>query len=97
MKLMFFLFLYSNILNTLIYYIAYMTIKDSKYIKINSANPLYLIITKVKGYFEENNKNRYLTLFPWKQINNKKYEELWSKIRDLISQITKKSDDYDER
>ena len=94
---MFFLFLYSNILNTLIYYIAYMTIKDSKYIKINSANPLYLIITKVKGYFEENNKNRYLTLFPWKQINNKKYEELWSKIRDLISQITKKSDDYDER
>ena len=97
MKLMLFLFLYSNILNTLIYYIAYMTIKDSKYIKINSANPLYLIITKVKGYFEENNKNRYLTLFPWKQINNKKYEELWSKIRDLISQITKKSDDYDER
>ena len=94
---MFFLFLYSNILNTLIYYTAYMTIKDSKYIKINSANPLYLIITKVKGYFEENNKNRYLTLFPWKQINNKKYEELWSKIRDLISQITKKSDDYDER
>ena len=64
MKLMFFLFLYSNILNTLIYYIGYMTIKDSKYIKINSANPLYLIITKVKGYFEENNKNRYLTLFP---------------------------------
>ena len=94
---MLFLFLYSNILNTLIYYIAYMTIKDSKYIKINSANPLYLIITKVKGYFEENNKNRYLTLFPWKQINNKKHEELWSKIRDLISQITKKSDDYDER
>ena len=41
-----------------------MTIKDSKYIKINSANPLYLTITKVKGYFEENNKNRYLTLFP---------------------------------
>ena len=64
MKLMFFLFLYSNILNTLIYYIAYMTIKDSKYIKINSANPLYLIITKVKGYFEENSKNRYLTLLP---------------------------------
>ena len=41
-----------------------MTIKDSKYIKINSANPLYLIITKVKGYFEENSKNRYLTLLP---------------------------------
>ena len=27
----------------------------------------------------------------------KKYEELWSKIRDLIGSITKKSDDYDEK
>ena len=27
----------------------------------------------------------------------KKYEELWIKIRDLISSITKKLDDYDEK
>ena len=27
----------------------------------------------------------------------KKYEELWSKIRDLIRSITKKSNDYDEK
>ena len=27
----------------------------------------------------------------------KKYEELWSKIRDLIRLITKNSDDYDEK
>ena len=27
----------------------------------------------------------------------KKYEELWSKIRDLIRSITKNSDDYDEK
>ena len=26
----------------------------------------------------------------------KKYEKLWSKIRDLISSITKNSNDYDE-
>ena len=26
----------------------------------------------------------------------KKYEELWSKIRNLIRSITKNSDDYDE-
>ena len=26
----------------------------------------------------------------------KKYEELWSKIRDLIGSITKDSDDYNE-
>ena len=39
-------------INILIYYIRYVTIKDSKYIKINSVNPLYLITTKVNGYFE---------------------------------------------
>ena len=37
-------------------------IKDSKYVKINSINPLYLIINKVNGYYEEINENKYLTL-----------------------------------
>ena len=36
-------------------------IKD-KYVKINSVNPLYLILSKVNGYFEEINKNMYLPL-----------------------------------
>ena len=46
--------------NILIYYIGYVTIKELKYVKINSVNPLQLIINKVKGYFEEINKNKYL-------------------------------------
>ena len=41
-----------------------MTIKVSKYIKINIVNPLYIIINKVNGYFEEINKNKYLALVP---------------------------------
>ena len=36
--------------------------KDSDYVKINSVNPLYLIIDKVDGYIEEKNGNKYLTL-----------------------------------
>ena len=44
---------YKNILS---YYIGYVTIKDSKYVKIDSLNPLYLIFSKVNGYFEETNK-----------------------------------------
>ena len=28
-------------------------IKDSKYVKINDVNSLYLIFSKVNGYFEE--------------------------------------------
>ena len=41
-----------------------MTIKDSKYVKINSVNPLYLIFNKVNRYFEEINGNKYLMLIP---------------------------------
>ena len=67
--------------------------------KINSLNSLYLIINKVDGYFEEINKNKYLTLAPTNDSKNriKNYEELWSKIRDWIRSIAKKSDDYDEK
>ena len=44
--------------------IEHVTIKDSKYVKINSVNHLYLIISKVNGNFEEINGNKYLTLVP---------------------------------
>ena len=36
--------LYKNIL---IYYIAYVTVKKLKYVKINSVNPLYLMLNKM--------------------------------------------------
>ena len=62
-----------------------------KYVKINSVSSLYLIFSKVNGYFEETNKGTYLTLVPTNESKekNKKYEALWIKIRDLIRSITK--------
>ena len=42
----------------------------------------------MNGYFEEINKNKYLI---------KRYEEMWSKIRDLISPVTKNSNEIGER
>ena len=45
-----------------IYYIGYITMKDSEYVKINSVNSLYLIISEVDGYIKEENGNKYLTL-----------------------------------
>ena len=85
--------------NILIYYIGYVKIKDSKYVEINSVNPLYLIFIKVNGCFEEINGNKYLTLVPTNESKEKikKYEELWIKIRDLIRSITKNSDDYQDK
>ena len=55
--------------NILIYYMGYVTIKDSKYVKNNSVNLLYLNFNKVNGYFEEINENKYLTLVPTKESN----------------------------
>ena len=81
----------------MIYYIGYATIKDSKYVKINSVNSLYFIFSKVNGYFEEINKSKYLTLLPSNESKEQKYGELWSIIRGLIRSISKNLDDYDEK
>ena len=82
-----------------IYYVGYVTIKDLKYVKTTIVNTLYHIFSKVNGYFEEINKSKNLMLVPTNKNKEiiKKYEELWSKIRDLIRSITKNSDDYDEK
>ena len=39
--------------NFLVYYTGYMTIKDLKYVKLNSLNSLYFIINEVNGYYQE--------------------------------------------
>ena len=57
--------------NILIYHTGYVTIKDLKFVKINSVNPLYLIFSKVNGYFEEINGNIYLALVPTNESKEK--------------------------
>ena len=60
--------------NIHIYYVGYVTIKDSKYITINSVNPLYLIFNKVNGCFGEINKGEYLTLVPTNESKEKSFK-----------------------
>ena len=57
------------------------------------------MFNKMNGYFEEINGNNYLTLFATNDSKDriKNYEELWIKITDLITLVTKKADDYDEK
>ena len=74
--------------NILIYYIGYVTIKE--YVKMYSANLLYLIFRYVSGCFEEINRNKYSTLVPTNEII-KKYEELWIKIKTLMIMIMVKN------
>ena len=69
-----------------------MTVKNLSYVKINSVNPLYLIIDQIDGYIEKYNENKYLTL-----ILTDKSKELWTKIRDIIRSKTNNSDNCDDR
>ena len=43
-----------------IYYIGYVTEKEEY--KINSVNPLYLLICKIDGFIEEKRGNKYLNI-----------------------------------
>ena len=43
-----------------VYYIGYITKKDSKYVNIHSINPLYFIVDRVDGFVEEKERNKYL-------------------------------------
>ena len=79
-----------------IYYIGYITVKDSDYVKINSVNPLYLIINEVDGYVEEINGNKYLTLVSTDKNKEvlTKYTELWDGIKNSIEKTNNKSGEY---
>ena len=59
------------------YHIGYITVKDSDHVKINSINPLYLIISEVDGYIEENTGNKYLA-FASTDRNKKVLENIQS-------------------
>ena len=73
-----------------IYYISYVTIKKvADYNNINSGNPLYLMINKIIGHFEEKNGNKYLVLDHIDESKEvlKKYEEVWDGIKKEIETI----------
>ena len=79
--------------NFLFHYIGYVTIKNSRFVKINSLKPLYLTFSRVNGYFKKINKIKHLMLVPTNENNKiiKEYQELPNKIRGLIKLITKNS------
>ena len=56
---------------------------------INSVNPLYLIIGKMIGHFEEKRRNKYLVLDDVDENKevSKKYEEVWDGIKKEIEVI----------
>ena len=85
----------------LIYYIGYVTFNEVNYVKINSANPLYLIINKINGYFEEiNGLNIWHWVLPKRQRQNKKVwrsmeqNQRYYKYQQLMTQTIMMKDIY---
>ena len=63
-----------------IYYIGYITIKDSKYVNIHSVNPLHIITGEADGSIEEKNGNKYLTFVDTDKSKKviERYTKLWN-------------------
>ena len=73
-----------------IYYIGYVTVrKIANCNKINSVNPLYLMINEMISHFEEKNENKYLVLddVDTNKEVSKKYEEVWKVLKKKLKQL----------
>ena len=77
-----------NVLGNDVYYIGYITKKPRWH--VFSVNPLYLMINKIKGHFEEVDGDEYL-------IISSEYGDILQKYQDVfdgIKEIIKKINDY---
>ena len=73
-----------------IYYIGYGTVKRiANCSNVNSVNPLYLMIDKMIGHFEEKNGYKYLILDDVNENKevSKKYKEIWNGIKKELKQL----------
>ena len=73
-----------------IYYIGYVTVKKiANCNNINSVNPLYLMIDKMIGHFEEKSGNKYLVLDDVDQNKevSKKYNKVLEGVKKEIETI----------
>ena len=76
-----------------IYHIDYLTIKKfGDYGKINSVNPLYLIIYSATGYFKEKNGKKYLII-----DSTEEYEKVFSGIKSEIETINDGKEKFYEK
>ena len=77
-----------SVLGNDVYYIGYITKKPQW--NVNSVNPLYLKINKLKGHFEEVDGDKYLIISSENGDIMQKYPEVF----DVIKEIIRKINDY---
>ena len=79
-----------GVLGNDVYYIGYITKKPQW--NVNSVNPLYLIINRIKGHFEEVDGDKYLIINSENDDIIQKYQEVFNGIKEII----KKVNDYNQ-
>ena len=69
-----------------IYYIGYV---DKNEWKINSVNPLYMLIDRIDGFIEEKHGDKYLNIADTDRKSEvlTKYSEVWNGIKDCIKKM----------
>ena len=72
-----------------VYYIGYVTFQEiANCNNMNSVNPLYLVIGKMIGHFEEKDWNKYLDFDDVNENKvSQKYKEVWDGIKKEIETI----------
>ena len=68
-------------------------------LNVDSINLLHLLNNKVKGFIEEINGNKYLTLIPTDVSKDtlKPYKVLRNNVKDLLKVIIINANNYDEK
>ena len=73
-----------------VYYTGYITKKPQW--NINSVNPLYLMINRIKGHFEEKDGHKYQII----SSENGDIMQKYQKVFDGVKEIIKKRNDYSQ-
>ena len=79
-----------GVLSNDVYYIGYITKKPQW--NVSSVNPLYLMINKIKGHFEEVDGDKYLIINSENGDIMQKYQEVFNGIKEIM----KKVNDYNQ-
>ena len=79
-----------------IYYIGCVTKKPEW--NVNSVNPLYLIISRIDGFIEQKDGDKYLNISDRDKNSEvlKKYSEVWNGIKDCINEINDNDGEYNK-
>ena len=75
------------------------TLQKKDQYRINSVNPLYLLAHRIDGFIEEKEGSKYLNIASTNSSSEvlKKYEKVWSGIKNWIEKINNgKSGEYEK-